>query len=222
MPLGGDLYRIGVGGEESEGGGFLTAVSVPTFAAIHVESGDDDDYDDEDEDEDDEGVDRRSFASNPKEERRRSKPKPKRLGLEGLIPGAFVLRDAVSVKECKDIIRSCESSLGGFPAFDAGKNRHGALQIVVSDGAADVVLRTVGRHVDVDALRSGIDDDDVGDDGEGNDGYEMVGVNRRWRVYRYQPGTGETFAPHIDAGFPPSGLSEDGTEHQYDILIIPV
>jgi predicted O-methyltransferase YrrM len=30
-------------------------------------------------------------------------------------------------------------------------------------------------------------------------------------VYRYEPGGEETFAPHIDAGFPPSGLAADGT-----------
>jgi hypothetical protein len=36
--------------------------------------------------------------------------------------------------------------------------------------------------------------------------FEYVGINRRWRIYRYLPGTQETFAPHIDAGFPPSGI----------------
>jgi hypothetical protein len=43
-----------------------------------------------------------------------------------------------------------------------------------------------------------------------------AGLNRRWRIYRYAPGGEETFAPHIDAGFPPSGLSEDEMELVWD------
>jgi predicted O-methyltransferase YrrM len=41
-------------------------------------------------------------------------------------------------------------------------------------------------------------------------------LNPRWRVYRYAPGGQETFAPHIDAGFPPSGLSKDGSTLIWD------
>ena len=29
--------------------------------------------------------------------------------------------------------------------------------------------------------------------------YEVVKLNRRWRIYRYDQGRLETFAPHVDA-----------------------
>ena len=35
----------------------------------------------------------------------------------------------------------------------------------------------------------------------------LVGMNRRWRVYKYAPNHQDQFLPHIDAGFPPSGIS---------------
>jgi hypothetical protein len=44
----------------------------------------------------------------------------------------------------------------------------------------------------------------------------LIGLNRRWRVYKYAPGGIESFQPHIDAGFPPSGLSPDCTELVWD------
>jgi len=39
--------------------------------------------------------------------------------------------------------------------------------------------------------------------------YRPIGLNRRWRIYKYQPGGEEGFAPHIDAGFPPSALCKN-------------
>ena len=39
--------------------------------------------------------------------------------------------------------------------------------------------------------------------------YSIAGINRRLRVYRYAPNQSESFAPHIDAGFPPGGVSFD-------------
>ena len=58
-------------------------------------------------------------------------------------------------------------------------------------------------------------------DGNQNDKDEdvrlfMKGLNRRWRIYRYEPSGQESFAPHIDAGFPPSGVSESGTSLVWD------
>jgi hypothetical protein len=34
----------------------------------------------------------------------------------------------------------------------------------------------------------------------------FVGLNRRFRIYKYAPNARDRFAPHIDAGFPPSGI----------------
>ena len=44
-----------------------------------------------------------------------------------------------------------------------------------------------------------------------------MGINCQWRVYKYDPGGVDTFAPHIDAGFPGSGLSGDGKELLWDV-----
>ena len=42
-----------------------------------------------------------------------------------------------------------------------------------------------------------------------------MGLNRRWRVYRYSPGA--HYRPHIDGAWPPSGLTEgDEGEYIYD------
>jgi hypothetical protein len=35
---------------------------------------------------------------------------------------------------------------------------------------------------------------------------KFVGLNRRFRVYKYTPNQYDHFKPHIDAGFPPSGI----------------
>ena len=109
-----------------------------------------------------------------------------------------------------------------FGEFNAGKNHHGAMQVVVSRDLADRVGQSLSRHVDVaevNARRLEMSGPDASDQ---DVRLVYAGVNRRWRVYRYAPGGQENFAPHIDAGFPPSGLSEDGTQlvwdatHQYD------
>jgi hypothetical protein len=37
----------------------------------------------------------------------------------------------------------------------------------------------------------------------------FAGLNRRWRAYKYAPNAIESFAPRIDAGYPPSELTVD-------------
>jgi predicted O-methyltransferase YrrM len=117
-----------------------------------------------------------------------------RRGLEGaLCQGpAFVLDNVISNSICEELIQTCEEL--GFGSFSAGKNHHGALQILVSQHAANSVGQALSRHIDVSQVGSSL---------------VYAGLNRRWRIYRYSPGGKETFAPHIDAGFPPSGLSDD-------------
>jgi predicted O-methyltransferase YrrM len=179
-------------GEDDDDASFLGSMGVPTYAATEGFVGD-------------------VIASCEN---------PKARGLEGILNQgpAFVLDDVITREACETMIADFESL--GFGNFKSGRNHHGALQVLVSQELADGIAQQLSRHIDVeqvddlrkemmkDANRSVDDDHDV----------RLVfgGLNRRWRVYRYDPPGDEFFAPHIDAGFPPSGLSEDGTTLLWD------
>lgn len=185
--LGGNLRRIKMEGEDD---GFLAQLSVPTFAAD---------------------------GSSPYEVSS-SERQTTRLGLEALVPGAFVVRDAMPTEDCEDIIQTCEQLQ--FGEYSAGKNNHGALQVLVSDEAARRVTDAISRHVDLsilDDLPSSPSANGENDKAEDDDiRYTVTGINKRWRIYRYEPDGDQTFSPHIDAAFAPSGLSDDGTELIWD------
>jgi len=134
-----------------------------------------------------------------------------RKGLEGIVPGAFVVENAISKEDCANIIEACESA--GFGRFNAGKNNHSAMQILVSQEAANTIGESIFSHIDMNTVNK-----IAGSfpDGDGDVEYDVAGLNRRWRIYRYEPGGQESFAPHIDAGFPPSSLSEDGSTLIWD------
>lgn len=128
----------------------------------------------------------------------------KARGLEGALRQgpAFVLDNVLSKDTCEHLIDTCEEI--GFGSYNAGKNHHGALQIVVSKETADSVASSLSRHIDVSQVESG------------DKNLVYAGLNRRWRIYRYAPSGDETFAPHIDAGFPPSGLDKSDMSLLWD------
>jgi predicted O-methyltransferase YrrM len=226
-PVLGDVRRIRVPGQED----FVAKMAVPTYACVAPSK-----------------TDRCDYSSKSARSRRRlaadGEPNAgtvtsdvggdrtqqmKFRGLEGAVePGpAFVLDNVLSRDECNGLIEGCETL--GFGRYQAGKNHHGALQLVVSEALARQVSRRLSRHVnvrEVDNLRRQMDgavrnqnrvDGEVDDSSEDDDvRLEYRGLNRRWRVYRYEPGGIDHFAPHIDAGFPPSGLSDDGAELVWD------
>lgn len=148
---------------------FLNAMQVPTFASLSNAS-----------------------ISSPSNDKSRAR------GLEGALQQgpAFVLDNVFSKETCEELIETCEQV--GFGSYKAGKNHHGALQILVSQETCDSVATALSRHVDVSQVSELNDDKNL----------LYAGLNRRWRIYRYAPGGQEKFAPHIDAGFPPSGLDE--------------
>ena len=147
---------------------------------------------------------------------------PTRLGLEALVPGSFVLRDAVSIQDCEAIIHSCENDI----KFGTSRDSERVVHIVASDGAVDQLSRIVSKHVNLDVLfdlPSGTvaekrEDDDVR--------YTIAGINKHWRVYRHDRTLGtEMAAPSLDVGVLPVKLSDDGsgivwdaTPKGYDIL----
>jgi predicted O-methyltransferase YrrM len=99
----------------------------------------------------------------------------------------------------------------GFGNYQAGKNNHGALQLVISKQVADALLSVIGPHVDLEGIaQSEIELQHYTKDSQSKKHtYSIAGINRRFRVYRYVPNQDESFAPHIDAGFPPGGASLD-------------
>ena len=139
----------------------------------------------------------------------------KAAGLEGVLQQgpAFVLHDVLTKEVCEQLIHVTEQL--GFGNYHVGKNFHGAMQILVSQDVANAVGQILSRHVcieDVNTIRTEMDGPDTDEDVR----LVYAGLNRRWRIYRYSPGGEETFSPHIDAGFPPSGLSDDGSELIWD------
>jgi hypothetical protein len=43
---------------------------------------------------------------------------------------------------------------------------------------------------------------------------QLAGLNSRWRLYRYKPGS--IYRPHIDGAWPASGVNADTGEYMYD------
>jgi predicted O-methyltransferase YrrM len=199
--LGGDIIRIRAGPDEDEvhDSGFLTSLGVPTFAVLprHLQSAVDDSI----------RIDDGST--------------PKRLGLEAILqnPNAFLLTNALSPSICESILQLCEDELG-FGDYHAGKNNHGAMQIVIPKEVADAVLSVIGPHVDLEGVADAeleLQDLSMDTSPRSKHSYSIAGINRRWRVYRYAPNQSESFAPHIDAGFPPGGVSLDDDTSSNDI-----
>ena len=216
----GEMHRIRMEGEED---GFVSAMGVPTFACIvPLDDG--------------APLDSQNGAEAAKERAGEEEPLDRRelehINIQLQQGPAFVLHNLLSSKQCQDIIQACEEA--GFADFQAGKNHHGALQVLVSESTADYVAQRLVQHIDLDQVMerqretehthllgsgnsssSSSHDDD--DDLHSNAGSLcFTGINRRWRVYKYAPDGHQNFAPHIDAGFPPSGLSRDGTRLVWD------
>jgi len=211
-PFGGGLKRVKL---EDEDDGFVAAQGVPTFATIPTPT-----------------TTTQYNHHHPNIHFQKddattctTDQSPKRLGLEGLIPGAFIVENVLSSTTCREMISTCEYDLG-FGHFNAGKNHHGAMQILVSKDVVQAIHEKISPFVDLEFVNQLTADTEAAVqrisqhnnnlNGKEMTQYGIVGLNRRWRVYRYEPGGVENFAPHIDAGFPPSTLSSDGSTLIWD------
>jgi predicted O-methyltransferase YrrM len=187
----GKLTRVRMPGEDDS---FLGAMGVPTYATMVENEAKDSVID--------------------------TCESPKARGLEGVINQgpAFMLDNVLSKEVCESMIRDCGEL--GFGNYNSGRNHHGALQILVSPELANAVGQRLSRHVDVSEVEARRAEMMEGSGTlptvEEDVRLVYAGLNRRWRIYRYDSVGDETFAPHIDAGFPPSGLSEDGKELLWD------
>lgn len=194
--LGGDIIRINSGPNEDDSSGFLTTMGVPTFAVLPP------------------NLSTYTTATATADAiKLYGTTNSRRMGLEGVLrnSNAFVLENALSPTVCESILNLCEEQLG-FGQYNAGKNNHGAMQILISQKVADALMSVIGPHVDLKGVVES--NREVTDAGGVNKQYSLAGINRRFRVYRYAPGSSQTFAPHIDAGFPPGGVSLDDEDNE--------
>jgi predicted O-methyltransferase YrrM len=207
----GSIRRIALPGDKGQ---FVSTMGVSTFAALNGT-----------------GTDLNRYYKSAANAATKTAPARAR-GLEGVLKQgpAFVLDDVLPAKLCRDWIQLFEHELG-FGSYRAGKNHHGAIQLVVSQQTVDSISQRLSRHVDLQQVQERLvemeiesghmldNNSDNGKNSKVEDDVRLVyaGLNRRWRIYRYEPGGEETFAPHIDAGFPPSGLSEDESELVWDM-----
>ena len=201
-PLFGEFRKIRLS-EDDEEDTFLGKMGCPTFAANNNEWGTDVIVD---------------FVTDPT-----LKNKKKRRGLEGAINHgpAFIVDNILTSNACEQIISDCEKL--NFGKFSSGRNLHSAMQIVVEPYMAEAISKQLAPHIDVNELETlrremilqGGENNDMDDELDSTRLFP-VGLNRRWRIYRYDSSGNETFAPHIDAGFPPSGLTEDQNSLVWD------
>lgn len=119
---------------------------------------------------------------------------------------AITLSSVLSKALCDNLIDEFEAL--GFGSFEAGKNHHGALQILVPEHTCNIIGDALRPFVDcsqVEACHREMVSQTTGSEPRSSsERFSMVGINRRWRVYRYAAGSNERFSPHIDSAFPPS------------------
>ncbi|KAJ1457560.1 hypothetical protein M885DRAFT_515154 [Pelagophyceae sp. CCMP2097] len=104
---------------------------------------------------------------------------------------AFVVEDALSRNECAALVEAAEAL--GLQEFDAGKNKHAALQIVAPATLEQALAGRIGaflpRAVNGDRFANAL--------------------SARLRFYRYAADGEQTFSAHLDAGFPAGGADGD-------------
>ena len=114
------------------------------------------------------------------------------------VDGAFLVRQALSSRECESFISVAESL--GFAEFDRGKNIQGALTWVLDSALLELLYSRCEAALP-GHLRA--------DDPEGPQ-WGLAGLNQRCRFYRYQANNHDTFKPHRDDSSPGSGFLDDG------------
>lgn len=120
------------------------------------------------------------------------------------VPGAFLLKDVLTRKECHQMISAAES-VGFTPDVPMVGSAAESISVLAHNFfwmADDQLLGHIfNRCKDHFPETSG-------------DGHGAVGINSRWRVYRYVPGA--IYRSHIDGQWPGSGLDPKTGEYLYD------
>ena len=148
----------------------------------------------------------------------RRAPPATRAPVDG-VPGAFLLRNALTPGECRRLVDLAEAAgfeEGGDAAADDDRDqRNGAVSLALD--LSPVFERC--RSAFPDRILSyryagGGDRYEKFDDeaprrlcpGAPEGSYEVEGLNPRGRFYRYRPGSGDVFRPHRDDVWPGSSL----------------
>ncbi|KAF9089761.1 hypothetical protein BGX29_011877 [Mortierella sp. GBA35] len=120
------------------------------------------------------------------------------------VPGAFLLKDVLTRKECHQMISAAEA-VGFTPDVPMVGSASESVSVLAHNFfwmADDQLL----GHI-FDRCKSHFPE-------TSGDGHGAVGINSRWRVYRYVPGA--IYRPHIDGQWPGSGLDPVTGEYMYD------
>jgi hypothetical protein len=113
------------------------------------------------------------------------------------VPGCFVLTDVLTATECTQIIAAAEA-IKFMPdepieAIETSRSTLAHNVFWLADSELNTVI--------YDRCKAFLPD--------------SLGLNARWRVYRYQPGA--VYRPHIDGAWPGSGLDPKTGKYVYDM-----
>ncbi|KAF9932210.1 hypothetical protein FBU30_008765 [Linnemannia zychae] len=120
------------------------------------------------------------------------------------VPGAFLLKDVLTRKECHQMISAAEA-IGFTPDVPMVGSASESISVLAHNFfwmADDQLL----GHI-FDRCKAYFPE-------TSGDGHGAVGINSRWRVYRYVPGA--IYRPHVDGQWPGSGLDPVTGEYLYD------
>ncbi|KAG0249540.1 hypothetical protein BG011_009203 [Mortierella polycephala] len=120
------------------------------------------------------------------------------------VPGAFLLKDVLTRKECLQMISAAEA-VGFTPDVPIVGTAAESVSVLAHNffWMADDQLLT---HI-FDRCKAHFPE-------TSGDGQGAVGINSRWRVYRYVPGA--IYRIHVDGQWPGSGLDPVTGEYLYD------
>jgi len=143
------------------------------------------------------------------------------------VPGAFHVRGLLQRGECERLISLAEDS--GFTEesrlFDPNEERRsGALHAAIDFGP---VFERCRKLLPASIYAFEDRDDGVTDaawarrcPGAPEGVYKLAGISPRARVYRYRPGSGDTFRPHRDDVWPGCSLASDvDGSHEFDSIV---
>ncbi|KAF9212342.1 hypothetical protein BGZ59_006891 [Podila verticillata] len=120
------------------------------------------------------------------------------------VPGAFLLKDVLTRKECHQMISAAEA-IGFTPDVPIVGTASESISVLAHNFfwmADDQLL----KHI-FDRCKPHFPE-------TSGDGQGAVGINSRWRVYRYVPGA--IYRIHVDGQWPGSGLDPVTGEYLYD------
>jgi len=130
------------------------------------------------------------------------------------IQGSFLLENVLTPTECDRLIASAE--MAGFYPDEPTGEQPGAS--ILAHACVWIVDNKMERAIfeRVKKFLPSYEQSSQEDQCSGNTmvTYQPLGLNRRFRFYRYVPG--RYYRPHIDGAWPPSGFDQHGN-YRYDI-----